>query len=204
MTLANRITMGRMGLSLAIFALILSQTFWTEIAALFLLTVASISDGVDGAIARRTQTTTSFGAIADPFADKLLVMAVFLAFASIKELSVPLWAVFLILLRELTISTLRVLAALHGEVMKAEAAGKIKTTIQLITAFTIMVLLVLIVWARKHGLPAPLAEIVTLAKPISWWLTVTTAFFTIISGAIYLYNHRTLLYKSWSERGRQP
>lgn len=204
MTLANRITMGRMGLSLAIFALILAQTFWTEIAALVLLTVASISDGVDGAIARRTQTTTSFGAIADPFADKLLVMAVFLAFASIKELSVPLWAVFLILLRELTISTLRVLAALHGDVMKAEAAGKIKTTIQLITAFTIMVLLVLIVWGRKHGLPAPLAEIVTLAKPISWWLTVTTAFFTIISGAIYLYNHRALLYKSWSERGRQP
>jgi len=204
MTLANRITMGRMGLSLAIFALIISQTFWTEIAALFLLTVASISDGVDGAIARRTQTTTSFGAIADPFADKLLVMAVFLAFASIKELSVPLWAVFLILLRELTISTLRVLAALHGDVMKAEAAGKIKTTIQLITAFTIMVLLVLIVWGRKHGLPAPLAEIVTLAKPISWWLTVVTAFFTLVSGAIYLYNHRALLYKSWSERGRQP
>ncbi|MGD9641123.1 MAG: CDP-diacylglycerol--glycerol-3-phosphate 3-phosphatidyltransferase [Elusimicrobiales bacterium] len=204
MTLANRITMGRMGLSLAIFALILSQTFWTEIAALVLLTIASISDGIDGAIARRTKTTTSFGAIADPFADKLLVMAVFLAFASIKELSVPLWAVFLILLRELTISTLRVLAALHGDVMKAEAAGKIKTTIQLITAFTIMVLLVLIVWGRKHGLPAPLAEIVTLAKPISWWLTVVTAFFTIISGAIYLYNHRTLLYKSWSERGRQP
>ncbi len=204
MTLANRITMGRMGLSLAIFALIISQTFWTEIAALVLLTVASISDGIDGAIARRTKTTTSFGAIADPFADKLLVMAVFLAFASIKELSVPLWAVFLILLRELTISTLRVLAALHGDVMKAEAAGKIKTTIQLITAFTIMTLLVLIVWGRKHGLPAPLAEIVTLAKPISWWLTVVTAFFTIISGAIYLYNHRTLLYKSWSERGRQP
>ena len=204
MTLANRITMGRMGLSLAIFALILSQTFWTEIAALFLLTVASISDGVDGAIARRTKTTTSFGAIADPFADKLLVMAVFLAFASIKELSVPLWAVFLILLRELTISTLRVLAALHGDVMKAEAAGKIKTTIQLITAFTIMVLLVLIVWARKHGLPAPLTEIVSQAKPISWWLTVVTAFFTLISGAIYLYNHRALLYKSWSERGRQP
>lgn len=204
MTLANRITMGRMGLSLAIFALILSQTFWTEIAALVLLTVASISDGIDGAIARRTKTTTSFGAIADPFADKLLVMAVFLAFASIKELAVPLWAVFLILLRELTISTLRVLAALHGDVMKAEAAGKIKTTIQLITAFTIMVLLVLIVWGRKHGLPAPLAEIVTQAKPISWWLTVATAFFTIISGAIYLYNHRALLYKSWSERGRQP
>lgn len=203
MTLANRITMGRMALSLAIFALILSKTLWSEIAALALLTVASISDGVDGAIARRTKTTTSFGAIADPFADKLLIMAVFLAFASLRELAVPLWAVFLILLRELTISTLRVLAALHGEVMKAEAAGKIKTTIQMISAFTIMALLVLLVWEKKHSLPAFLAAAVDLAKPLSWWLTVGTAFFTLISGAIYLYNHRALLYKSWSERGRQ-
>jgi len=202
MTLANRITMGRMALSLAIFVLIISRTLWSEIGALFLLTVASISDGIDGAIARRTKTTTSFGAIADPFADKILVMAVFLAFASIKELAVPLWAVFLILLRELTISTLRVLAALHGDVMKAEAAGKIKTTIQLIAAFTIMVLAVLIVWGAKHPLPPPLAEVVRLAKPISWWLTVVTAFFTVISGAIYLYNHRALLYKSWSQRGQ--
>jgi len=202
MTLANRITMGRMALSLAIFVLIISRTLWSEIGALVLLTVASISDGIDGAIARRTQTTTSFGAIADPFADKILVMAVFLAFASIKELSVPLWAVFLILLRELTISTLRVLAALHGDVMKAEAAGKIKTTIQLIAAFTIMVLVVLIVWGAKHPLPPPLAEVVRLANPISWWLTVVTAFFTVISGAIYLYNHRALLYKSWSQRGQ--
>lgn len=202
MTLANRITMGRMALSLVIFVLIISKTLWSEIGALVLLTVASISDGIDGVIARRTKTTTSFGAIADPFADKLLVMAVFLAFASLRELAVPLWAVFLILLRELTISTLRVLAALHGDVMKAEAAGKIKTTIQLIASFTIMVLVVLIVWARKEPLPHPLPDVVRLAKPIAWWLTVVTAFFTVISGAIYLYNHRALLYKSWSQRGQ--
>jgi CDP-diacylglycerol--glycerol-3-phosphate 3-phosphatidyltransferase len=194
--------MGRMALSLAIFGLIMYQTLWSEITALILLTAASISDGIDGAIARRTKTTTSFGAVADPFADKLLIMAVLLAFASLKELAVPLWAVFLILLRELTISTLRVLSALHGDVMKAERAGKIKTTIQLIAAFTIMVLLVLAVWAKKHALPGPLADIVRLAGPISWWLTVITAFVTLISGAIYLYNHRALLYKSWSQRGQ--
>lgn len=194
--------MGRMALSLAIFVMILLRTRWSEIGALGLLTVASISDGIDGVIARRTKTTTPFGAIADPFADKILVMAVFLAFASMKELAVPLWAVFLILLRELTISTLRVLAALQGEVMKAEAAGKIKTTIQLISAFTIMVLMVLIVWAKKEPLPHPLSDAVLLAKPVSHWLTVLTAFFTLISGAIYLYNHRALLYKSWSHRGQ--
>lgn len=202
MTLANRITMGRMALSLVIFVMIISKTFWMEVGALILLTIASISDGIDGAIARRTQTTTPFGAVADPFADKILIMSVFLAFASLRELAIPIWAVFLILLRELTISTLRVLAALHGDVMKAEAAGKIKTTIQMISAFTILVLLVLLLWAKKHPLPPFLAWAPPLAKPVAWWLTVITAFFTLISGAIYLYNHRTLLYKSWSERGR--
>lgn len=204
MTLANRITMGRIVMSLVIFALILFKTLWSEVAALLLLTVASISDGIDGMIARRTKTTTHFGAIADPFADKILVMAVLIAFASLRELSVPLWAVFLILLRELTISTLRVLAALHGEVLKAEAAGKIKTTIQLITSFTIMTILVLIVWGKKHALPEFLAGLTAYAKPVSWWLTVVTAAFTVLSGAIYLYNHRALIYKSWSHRSKQP
>lgn len=203
MTLANRITMARMGLSLIIFVLIISKTLWAEAGALVLLTVASISDGVDGVIARRTMTTTPFGAIADPFADKILIMAVFLAFASIRELAVPLWAVFLILLRELTISTLRVLAALHGEIMKAEQTGKIKTAIQMTSAFIILTLLVLKYWARKGPLPwAPLADLAQLARPAAWWLTVATAFFTVISGAVYLYNYRTLLYKSWGERGR--
>lgn len=204
MTLANRITVGRIILSLVIFALILFKTLWSEIGALTLLTVASISDWIDGAIARRTQTTTHFGAVADPFADKILVMAVFLAFASLHELAVPLWAVFLILLRELTISTLRVLAALHGDVMKAEQAGKIKTFVQMTSAFIIMALLVLVVWAKKHGLPEPLFVIARAAKPAAWWLTVGTALVTVVSGAIYLYNHRALLYRSWSDRTKHP
>ena len=202
MTLANRITMSRMGLSLAIFVLIITHTLWAEIAALVLLTIASISDGVDGAIARRTGTTTPFGAIADPFADKLLIMSVFLSFASLKELEMPIWAIFLILLRELTISTLRVLAALGGDVMKAERAGKIKTTIQLTSAFIIMVLLILNMWSTTRPLWGFLDFAPALTRPAAWWLTVITAFFTVISGIIYLYNHRELIYRSWSEKGR--
>lgn len=195
--------MGRMALSLAIFAFIITHTLWAEVTALVLLTIASISDGVDGAIARRTGTTTPFGAIADPFADKLLIMSVFLAFASLKELEMPIWAIFLILLRELTISTLRVLAALSGVVMKAERAGKIKTTIQLTSAFIILVLLILNMWSATQPLPGFLGFAPALTRPAAWWLTVVTAFFTVISGIIYLYNHRELIYKSWSEGGHK-
>ncbi len=201
MTLANRITLMRMSLSLVIFALIFYRSFWSVILAFILLTVASISDYVDGVIARRTHTTTPFGAIVDPLADKILILATFLAFASIRELTIPLWAVFIILLREFTISTLRVLAALHGEVMKAEAAGKLKTTIQLTSAFIIMALLVLKAWLRKH--PVDWDWIIWLTRhsgKIAHGLTVLTALVTLISGVIYIYNHRDLIRTSWSEK----
>lgn len=201
MTLANRITLIRMFLSLLIFWLIFYRSFWSVIAAFVLLTVASISDYADGVIARRTKTTTSFGAIADPLADKILILATFLAFASIKELTIPLWAVFIILLREFAISTLRVLAALNGEVMKAEAAGKIKTTIQLIAAFVIMALLVLKAWLKKH--PSQLEWLNWPANnsgQIAHSLTVAAAVITLISGIIYIYNHRLMIQKSWSEK----
>ena len=201
MTLANRITLTRMSLSLVIFALIYYRSFWSVIAALSLLTIASISDYVDGVIARRTRTTTHFGAIVDPLADKVLILSTFLAFASIRELTIPLWAVFIILLREFTISTLRVLAALHGEVMKAEAAGKLKTTVQLVSAFVIMLLLVLKAWLRKYPVdwdwPGWLAR---HSGRIAHDLTVLTALVTLISGVIYIYNHRDLIRKSWSEK----
>ena len=201
MTLANRITLMRMFLSLVIFCLIFYRSLWSVILAFILLTVASISDYVDGVIARRTNTTTHFGAIVDPLADKILILATFLAFASIRELTIPLWAVFIILLREFTISTLRVLAALHGEVMKAEAAGKLKTTIQLISAFVIMALLVIKAWLKKH--PSDWTWLIWLVRhsgEIARGLTILTALITLISGVIYLYNHRELIRKSWGEK----
>lgn len=201
MTLANRITLTRMFLSLLIFELIFHQSFWSVISAFVLLTLASISDYFDGVIARRTHTTTHFGAIVDPLADKILILATFLAFASIRELHIPIWAIFIILLREFTISTLRILAALHGEVMKAEAAGKLKTTVQLTTAFLIMALLVLKAWLKKYPVDSAwLAWLTGNSGAIAGALTVFTALITLISGAAYLHTHRELIRKSWSEK----
>jgi len=203
MTLANKITLLRLSLSLVVFILIIIGNFWAELTGLIVLIIAAVSDGIDGSIARRTKTTTSFGAIADPYADKVLVLAVFLAFASIKELQVPLWAVFLILLRELTISTLRVLAALHGMVMKAETSGKIKTTLQLISAFTIMTLTVILFWDKDYTLPSYLTFVLPYIPNIVWWLTVLSALFTIYSGILYIHGHMDIINYSWSEKKDQ-
>ncbi len=202
MTLANRITLSRMIMSLIMFVMILTQTLWSVIIAFSLLTIAAISDYIDGAIARRTKTTTSFGAIADPFADKILILAAFIAFASIKELNVPLWAVFIILLRELSISTLRVLAALQGEVMKAEKSGKLKTLTQIISVFVIMLLLFFqILFKGNYPEVAFFTPILVNSGQIVYFITVFVALVTFISGILYLSNNMQILRKSWGEKG---
>ena len=68
--------------------------------------------------------------------------------------------------------------------------------------FIILVLLILAMWSKVQVLPRVLEYLGTLAGQAGWWLTVITAFFTVISGTIYLYNHRELISKSWNEKGQ--
>ncbi|MEW5951241.1 MAG: CDP-diacylglycerol--glycerol-3-phosphate 3-phosphatidyltransferase [Elusimicrobia bacterium] len=197
MTIANRITLGRLALSIFLFFLIIQKTFYFEIAAFIILIIATISDYVDGKIAKTTNTVTKFGAIADPFADKVLVMACFLAFASIKSLNIPLWAIFLIIIRELTVSTLRVLAALQNYVLKAEAAGKFKTLTQFISIYLILIILIL------KSMPSPSKEVKVLiykTASLPYYLSAAAALVTVISGIIYVYNHYKMLKHSWGEK----
>lgn len=197
MTIANRITLTRLALSILIFFLIIQKTFFLDSLALLVLIVATISDYVDGKIAKSTNTTTKFGAIADPFADKVLVMACFLAFASIKSLNIPLWAIFLIIIRELAVSTLRVLAALQNYVLKAEAAGKFKTLIQFISIYLILIILTVKSMPKNYfGLKTLVAQLTSLP----YYLSATAALVTVISGIIYIYNHYKILKTSWGEK----
>ena len=141
MTLANKITLTRAALSILMFLFILMPFGWARLTATLIFIVAASTDWVDGKIARETNTVTPFGAIVDPFVDKILVAAALFAFVGIRELDVPIWAVFFILLRELMISTLRVIAALEGKVMAAERWGKFKTVIQMVAVGTIFFVL---------------------------------------------------------------
>ena len=124
MTLANKITLTRAALSIVMFLFILMPCGWARLVATLIFILAASTDWVDGKIARETNTITPFGAIVDPFVDKILVAAAFFAFVGIKELDVPIWAVFFILLRELMVSTLRVIAALEGKVMAVQSTTK--------------------------------------------------------------------------------
>lgn len=200
MTLANKITLSRAALSIIMFMLILLPYGWARLAATVIFIVAASTDWVDGRIARRTNTITPFGAIVDPFVDKILVCAALFAFVGIRELNVPIWAVFLILLRELMISTLRVIAALEGKVMAAERWGKFKTVIQMTAVGTIF--FVLDVYHLSHLLNGAAGKVccitfLTLQK-VPYAMTAIAAVITWISALSYLKNNWELLEKSWS------
>ena len=200
MTLANKITLTRAAMSIVMFLFILMPYAWARLVATLIFILAASTDWVDGKIARETHTITPFGAIVDPFVDKILVAAAFFAFVGIRELDVPIWAVFFILLRELMISTLRVIAALEGKVMAAERWGKFKTVIQMVAVGTIF--FVLDIYHLAHLLTGTAQSVcvflfIFLCK-IPYAITTIAAIITWISAISYLRNNWDLLKKSWS------
>ncbi len=98
-------------------------------ALLFIL--ASVTDYLDGYLARRYEVTSSVGKLLDPMADKLIVMAALIMIVACSEGSVPAWMVVIILGREIMITSLRGVASTQGVVIEAEELGKYKTILQI-------------------------------------------------------------------------
>ena len=99
--------------------------------AIFVFIIASLSDMVDGKIARKYHLVTDFGKFMDPLADKLLVCSALIALIDLDK--IPSWAVIIIIAREFTISGFRLVASDNGRVIAASMWGKVKTTVQMIT-----------------------------------------------------------------------
>ena len=129
MTTANKITMVRI-LMIPFFIYFALQADKTSlIVALVLFCLASVTDFLDGYIARKYNQVTDFGKFVDPLADKLLVTAALLIF--IEKGIFPAWMVFIVLAREFIITSLRNVAAAKGKVLAASWTGKVKTCVQI-------------------------------------------------------------------------
>ncbi|RXK13985.1 CDP-diacylglycerol--glycerol-3-phosphate 3-phosphatidyltransferase [Halarcobacter mediterraneus] len=110
---------------------------WLDYFAGLIFVIASVTDFFDGFIARKWNQMTKLGAILDPLADKMLILAGFIGLMIIDRASA--WAVFLILSREFFITGLRVVAVSEGKNVASTMAGKIKTVFQMIAiGFLIM------------------------------------------------------------------
>ena len=126
--------------------------------ALIIFCVASLTDMLDGKIARKYNLVTNFGKFMDPLADKLLVCSALICLVELKEL--PAWMVIVIISREFIISGFRLVASDNGVVIAASYWGKFKTTFQMIAVVLLIV-----------GIPA-LSMVTTAVVWIALVLTV--------------------------------
>ena len=106
--------------------------------ALLLFVAASLTDMLDGKIARKNNLITDFGKFADPLADKILVLAALLCF--VQNGWCDCVAVIIVLFREFTVTSIRLIAAAKGEVIAANIFGKIKTVTQMSAIILIMIM----------------------------------------------------------------
>ena len=125
MNTANKLTILRVFM-IPVFLLVLyldvpNANYW----ALAIFVIASLTDTLDGYIARHYNQTTDFGKFMDPLADKCLVVAAMLWFVEIGQM--PAWALLVVIIREFGVSGLRMVAADKGRVIAAGWSGKVKT-----------------------------------------------------------------------------
>ena len=131
MNTANKLTIFRVILvPFFVLFMLYNITDYSRIIALIIFIIATITDHLDGYVARKYNMVTSFGKFMDPIADKLLVSSALICLTALDE--VPAWAVIIIILREFAVSGIRLVAADNGSVIAASSWGKAKTVSQMV------------------------------------------------------------------------
>lgn len=198
--LPNQLTLLRLLLIPFFLVFTVADNLYTRIAALLIFIVASVTDLYDGKLARERGEVTTLGIFLDPLADKLLISTAFVAFVQIPEIHIPAWMVVLIIGREFLITGLRTLAASTGRVLPAQPAGKFKTTSQIVTVITILVILCVnsllerLAMLPPDGIiPGPFGGTLTwLMRGGPYWMTFVATVLTIVSGFIYIRDNADL------------
>lgn len=170
MNLPNKLTMLRI-LLIPVFMVVLYWGFTgATYVALAIFIIASLTDLLDGKIARKYNLVTDFGKFADPLADKILVTAAMLWFVGLGQM--PAWALLIVVTREFAVSGLRMLASNKGRVIAAGWSGKVKTA-------STMVCIVLMF------LPIP-----AIVNTICVWVIALT---TLYSGVEYFMKNKDVI-----------
>ena len=169
----NKLTLLRIIL-VPVFIVVLMLGHYYSAAIIFV--VASLTDMLDGKIARKYDLVTNFGKLMDPLADKLLVMSALICLVELGD--IPGWMAIVILGREFAITGLRTVAASSGIVIAAGWTGKIKTVLQMIA----VTLILLRNWPFVYtGIPM---------DQIVLWAAVAM---TIVSGVEYIVKNRHVI-----------
>lgn len=183
MNLPNKLTLLRVILIPFFLLFIYIDIPCNYLFALIIFAAASITDALDGKIARARNLVTNFGKFLDPLADKVLVLSALTVFVELDEVHMGAIPLIIISAREFMVSGLRLLAADSGIVVAAGIWGKLKT------AFTMVAIVAALAWLSichdfSFGIPEAVVNAVD-CWIISALIWISTAL-TVISGAVYL------------------
>jgi CDP-diacylglycerol--glycerol-3-phosphate 3-phosphatidyltransferase len=168
LNLPNVLTVMRIMLVPALVVALVGDTPAGDVLAALVFALASLTDFVDGYLARACDSITTFGKLMDPLADKLLIVAALISLVSLHRLAA--WVAMVIITRELAVTVLRLAASQAGVVIAASMFGKIKTCLQIVTILAVIAV---------HGHPPWVAALLYL-----------TVLVTVLSGLDYFFGLR--------------
>lgn len=184
--LPNHLTISRFWMAAIMMACMSLDFPYAKFIAFIIFVLASITDALDGYLARHVYGCSDFGKLMDPLADKVLVSAAFIGFVELGSLSA--WMVVLMISREFMVTGMRLLMVEQGVVLPAGIWGKMKTIMQMVA---IGLLFLGLIWPQIIWLPSP-------GSAFSWWMGLGTAALTVWSGAVYFWQQRSIFSSSSS------
>jgi CDP-diacylglycerol--glycerol-3-phosphate 3-phosphatidyltransferase len=188
LNLPNQLTVLRLGMC-GLFLISMSFTWpYAATTAFFIFTLASLTDWLDGAIARSRNLVTDLGKLLDPLADKVLIIGALVAL--VERHVAPMWMVVLIIAREFLITGLRIIAAHKQKILAAERVGKHKTISQIVAILVSLACLSLGEFGLQNTFPALFLD--AAQKPLYWFALIITVF----SGAIYFWKNAAIVNES--------
>ncbi|HEV7403621.1 MAG TPA: CDP-diacylglycerol--glycerol-3-phosphate 3-phosphatidyltransferase [Chthoniobacteraceae bacterium] len=194
MNVPNQLTVARMVLTVLFVVSLSIDWAFACTTALALFIVASITDYVDGELARRWNMETNFGRLMDPLADKVMMAAALICLSGRRVF--PPWVAVIIIGREFLITGLRMLAASRGKVLPAEKLGKHKMVWQIVAVIFFLLVMSVQEIVSTGALKAPGASVAWLRMdwhPLGLVLLTIAVGLTIYSGVGYVWKHRSYI-----------
>jgi CDP-diacylglycerol--glycerol-3-phosphate 3-phosphatidyltransferase len=167
-------------------------------STLFIL--ASITDGLDGYLARRRGQITTMGMLLDPLADKLMIAACYITLVHLIPQIVNVWVVVLIIGREFLISGLRSIAASEGFTIEASELGKLKMVVQIVSVVAAILAIRWDVWHFNFGLFSFVLDVDLVARMAIWFMVAVS----VISAVDYFWAFWKKIDKRVERRRRRP
>ncbi len=195
MNLPNKLTLLRMLLTPVFMVALMLNFPGSYSIALLIFIVASITDMLDGKIARKYNLITDFGKFLDPLADKMLTTAAFIGFLA-KGIGAGMeWILFVVLLREFMVSSIRLVAVSSGgKVIAANVWGKLKTVSQIVAIIFALVVAqsfqILSYFQISSNVMYVIAEVSQVMVSIPLWIS---AILCVVSGVIYLIDNKDFI-----------